>query len=226
MNAKPLEITEQIMVLAKMFGLNATHALKFAKGLPPLQSFVPKDAQPWVRYFAVLYEGRSLATHGRFEEDASSAYCHAVGLVHKKISILRSFHKAFEEDLTPKNLRMQSTTAQASKKISEKQEGDILIIAAQLGAYRRNRSHRSRTTLAENEFGLSSLSVGSIILTRADRLAVNVDCIGDQSSPGGGFSFSCVPNYRENHTGRIEYDISWKDDLGENYGSASGFLIP
>lgn len=223
---KPLEITEQIMVLAKMFGLNATHALKFAKNLPPLQSFVPKDAQPWVRYFAVLYEGSRLATHGHFKEDASSAYCHAVGLVHKKISIFRPFHKVFEEDLTPKNLRMESTTVQALKKMSEKQEGDILIIAAQLGVYRHNRSHRSCITFARNEFGLGSLSVGSIILTRADRLAINVDCPGDKASPGGGFSFSCIPNYRENHTGGIEYGISWKGDLGKNYGSASGFLIP
>lgn len=226
MITEPLGVIEQIMVLAKMFGLNATHALRFAKNLPPLQSFVPKDAQPWVRYFAVLHEGRSLVTQSYFKKDDSSAYCHAVGLVHKKISIFRSFHKVFEEDLTPKNLRMQSTTAQARKKMSEKQEGDILIIAAQLGMYHRNRSHHPRIAFARNEFGLGSLSVGSIILTRADRLAVNVDCLGDQASPGGDFSFSCIPNYRENNTGGIEYGISWKDDLGKNYGSASGFIIP
>lgn len=209
-----------------MFGLNATHALRFAKNLPPLQSFVPEDARPWVRYFAVLHEGRSLMTQGHFKKDASSAYCHAVELIHKKISIFRPFHKVFEEDLTPKNLRVHNTTVQALKKMSEKQEGDILIIAAQLGAYRRNRSRRSRIAFAGNEFGLGSLSVGSIILTRADRLAVNVDCPGDKASPGGEFSFSCVPNYRENRTGGIEYGISWKGDFEKNYGSASGFLIP
>lgn len=208
---EPTELTRQIETLAKTFRLDAAHALRFSRDLPPLRAFVPEEALRWTRYFAIL--------HARDQD--TRHYCDTVKKVHKKIP---SFI-AHEEDLL-EHVEFHPATVNAYQTLAEKQKGDIRIIAAQLGMYHRSRCTRDTCTkFTENEFGLGTLAVGSIILTESAPLTIGIDCAGDRINRDTSSVFLYVPSYRMNDRG-VRYGYSWEGEVGEHYGSATGFLIP
>lgn len=232
----PKPINDQIKTLAKIFDLDPSQALEFAKNLPPLESFVPADALKWTGYFAVLYEQRELITkHFPKVTDPAQKYCQAVQLVHAKIAASRSFYNNREGRITPAQFRVHARTAHALDLIAETQKGDILIVAAQLGILHRGKSvRRAREVFVANEFGLGSLAVGSIVLTHPERLVrweeLDMDCSGDEFSPeaDGGFSESpCF--YFGNIFGmdciKIGFGTSFVNDPGVGFGSVSGFTF-
>lgn len=212
---EPVELTRQILALANAFELDATHALKFSQGLPSLRAFVPEEALPWTKYFAILH------VHGKETGGSPKHYCGAVRKVHKKMS---SF-VAHEEDLL-EYAEFHPATISAYQTLAEQQKGGILIIAAQLGMYHRGRCTRDTcTVLAKNEFGIGTLAVGSIILTESAPLTIGIDCAGDRINRDTSSVFLYVPSYRMNDRG-VRYGYSWEGEVGERYGSATGFLIP
>ena len=227
----PKLIADQIKVLAKIFDLDPSHAIEFAKNLPAL----PEGAEGW---FAIPSVDALAKKHFPEVTDLAQKYCQTVQLVHAKIAASRSFYNYREGQITPTQLRVHARTAHALDIIAETQKGDpsrqggagadILIVAAQLGMRHRGKSvRRAREVFVANEFGLGSLAVGSIVLTHPERLVhweeLDMDCSGDEFSPeaDGDFSKSPCFNFRD---GKVEFGARWCDRADGHYGSASAFL--
>lgn len=218
----PKPIVDQINALAKIFGLDPTQALEYAKNLPAL----PEGAEGW---FAVPSVDAIAAKHFPEVTDPADKYCRAVQLVHTKIAESRSFYNYRDGQITPAQLRVSARTAHALDLVVEKQPGDILIIAAQLGMRHRGRSvRRAREVFVQNEFGLTSLAVGSIVLVHPERLVrweeLDMDCSGDEfDDPGGDDRFSHAPVFYF-RGGKARFDTRWFGDAYDDYGSVSGFV--
>jgi len=96
----------------------------------------------------------------------------------------------YREDLiVPARLRQHERTARSLEEVARAQPGDILIVAAQTGWYQRGKpAHWARRELAENEFGLDTVALGSLILTHPDEATWwkqrTVNCLGDDLDPG------------------------------------------
>ena len=217
----PKPINDQIKAIAKIFGLDPSHALEFAKTLPEL----PNGAEGW---FAIPSVDALAAKHFPEVTDPIQKYCQAVQLVHAKIVASRSFYNYREGQITPAQLRVHARTAHALDLIAETQKGDILIVAAQLGMRHRGKSvRRAREVFVANEFGLGSLAVGSIVLTHPERLVrweeLDMDCSGDEFSPEADGDFSESPCFGFNG-GKVVFASYFVDYPFGLFGSVSGFL--
>lgn len=217
----PKPINDQIKAIAKIFGLDPSHALEFAKTLPEL----PNGAEGW---FAIPSVDALATKHFPEVTDPAQKYCQAVQLVHTKIADSRSFYNYREGQITPAQLRVHARTAHALDLIAETQKGDILIVAAQLGMRHRGKSvRRAREVFVANEFGLGSLAVGSIVLTHPERLVrweeLDMDCSGDEFSPGADGDFSLSPDFYFSG-GEVEFDARFVGYPHDFFGSVSGFL--
>ncbi len=217
----PKPINDQIKAIAKIFGLDPSHALEFAKTLPEL----PNGAEGW---FAIPSVDALAAKHFPEVTDPIQKYCQVVQIVHTKIADSRSFYNYREGQITPAQLRVHARTAHALDLIAETQKGDILIVAAQLGMRHRGKSvRRAREVFVANEFGLGSLAVGSIVLTHPERLVrweeLDMDCSGDEFSPEADGDFSKSPCFSFSG-GKVEFDTRFVDYPDDRFGSVSGFL--
>lgn len=217
----PKPINDQILAIAKIFGLDPSQALEFAKNLPAL----PEGAEGW---FAIPSVDALAKKHFPKVTDPTQKYCQAVQLVHTKIAASRSFYNYREGQITPAQLRVHARTAHALDLIAETQKGDILIVAAQLGMRHRGKSvRRAREVFVANEFGLGSLAVGSIVLTHPERLVrweeLDMDCSGDEFSPGADGDFSESPCFLFSG-GEVVFGTRFVDRPDGSFGSVSGFL--
>lgn len=217
----PKPIEEQITALAKIFNLDPSHALEFAKNLPQ----IPEGAEGW---FTIPSVDALAKRHFPEVTDQNQKYCRAVQLVHTKIATSRSFYNWREGQITPDRLRVHARTAYALDLIAETQSGDILIIAAQLGMRHRGRSvRRAREVFTADEFGLGSLAVGSIILTHPKRLVcweeLDMDCSGDEFAPDADGRFSSAPVF-DFGDDQVEFLTVFVGLADDSYGSVSAFL--
>ena len=217
----PKLIADQIKALAKIFDLDPSHAIEFAKNLPAL----PEGAEGW---FAIPSVDALAKKHFPEVTDPAEKYCQTVQLVHTKIAASRSFYNYREGQITPAQLRVHARTAHALDLIAETQKGDILIVAAQLGMRHRGKSvRRAREVFVANEFGLGSLAVGSIVLTHPERLVrwkeLDMDCSGDEFSPEADGGFFVSP-YFDFDGGEVRFDTDFVGSPGGDFGSVSGFL--
>ncbi|HEV7423695.1 MAG TPA: hypothetical protein VGO21_00740, partial [Candidatus Paceibacterota bacterium] len=146
----PKPIAEQIQKLATVFGLNPDSALAYAANLPDLKSFVPEDALPFVGWFAFP---RAIER----------------GLVLAKLAESRRFYNYRESQMD--RFRVLVRTATAIEQLATQQgNGDILVVAAQLGMRHRGRSdRRAREVFVRNEFGFDSVMGGAVTLTHPER---------------------------------------------------------
>ncbi|MFA5023107.1 MAG: hypothetical protein WC537_02480, partial [Candidatus Paceibacterota bacterium] len=76
----PKPIEEQIMAIAKLFGLDPAQALEYAKNLPDLATFVPEKALPYVGWFAVPSLSAAFAKLFPDIKDQATQYCKAIEL--------------------------------------------------------------------------------------------------------------------------------------------------
>jgi len=217
----PKPVVDQIKAIAKIFDLDPSHALEFAKNLPVL----PDGAEGW---FAIPSVDALAKKYFHEVTDPAEMYCQAVQFVHSKIAASRSFYNYREGQITPAQLRVHARTAHALNLIAETQKGDILIVAAQLGMRHRGKSvRRAREVFVVNEFGLGSVIVGSIALTHPERFVrfdeLDTDCAGDEFMSGGEREFSCAPFFGFGGGG-LRFCTSGVGDAGGNYGSASAFF--
>ena len=217
----PKPIVDQIKAIAKIFGLDPSQAIEFAKNLPAL----PEGAEGW---FAIPSVDALAKKHFPEVTDPVQKDCQAVQLVHAKIAASRSFYNYREGQITPAQLRVHARTAHALDLIAETQKGDILIVAAQLGMRHRGKSvRRAREVFVANEFGLGSLAVGSIVLTHPERLIrweeLDMDCSGDEFSPDADGDFSSAPIFHFGD-GKVKFGAYWYGGAREDCGSASAFL--
>ncbi len=221
----PRPIEEQIRAIAEIFDLDPTQAIKFAKDLPKL----PDGAEGW---FAIPSVEAIAGKHFLGVTDPSEKYCRCIQFVHEKIAGSRKFCNYCAAQITSNHLRVHARTVHALDLITENQPGDILVIAAQLGMRHRGRSVRStREVFVSNEFGLGSFAVGSIILTRPERLVrweeLDMDCSGDEFSPGDDGAFSYASFFRVEGGrggGGVKFDTRKVDGAYGFCGSASGFV--
>lgn len=217
----PKPIGEQIMALAKILGLDPSKALECAKNLPEL----PVEAEGW---FAILSSDGLKKLFPQIGDDAER-YCAGVRLVHKKIAASRKFYNYRDGQITSPGLRVHIRTTRALDLIAEKQPGDILIVAGQLGMRHRGRSvRRARECFDKNEFGLGSLAVGSIILTHPKRLIrweeLDMDCPGDEfNDPDTDAQFVLAPLFSF-HGDEVRFGTSWFAHAHGIFGPVSAFV--
>ena len=180
-------IEQKILRVAEAFSLNPGRALENAKHLKPLDSFVPSHILSWVNYYAIPSTSALARVH--FSEAIGSIDQHvqAVQLMLKKIAGARMLHNQIP-DLS--GLHVGVKTVGAMHRIVDEQESDILIVAAQLGMYHQYYDHNfvafAQKSFAPNEFGLTSLAVGSILLSAYPQEFLmtegrqNMNCPGDE----------------------------------------------
>jgi hypothetical protein len=215
----PKPIADQIAAIAKIFGLDPALALEYAKKLPAL----PEGAEGW---FAIPSVDALAQKHFPEVNDPAEKYCRALQLVHQKIAASRSFFNYRDGQIDTAHIKVSARTLEAFKKIAEQQKGDILIIAAQLGKRHGGRSvRRAREVFVTNEYGLTSVAVGSIVLIHPERLVrweeLDMDCSGDEFSDDGDGQFGHAPCFHFlDEAGFGTCDVSSASD---GFGSSSGF---
>ncbi|MYE38558.1 MAG: hypothetical protein F4X82_03525 [Candidatus Spechtbacteria bacterium SB0662_bin_43] len=204
----PKPLAEQVRSIAEIFGLNPEPALEYTANLPEL----PEEAEGW---FAIPSVTSLARVHFPEVDDPAEQYCRALNLVFAKIADSRRFTNYREGSIEPSRLRVHARTQSALDEIEANQPGDILVIPAQLGARHRGRSvRRARECFTENEFGLTSLAVSSILLTHPKRLTswrdLWMDCAGDEfSHPGSGVRFDNAPIFTlRRRQGRVPYALA------------------
>ncbi len=202
----PKPIIEQIMRISNRFNLDPKKALEYIKNLPDFKSFVPKDALPWVGWFAFPRSVNLELIVYQISEIAKPIY--------SKIDHFRVHHR----------------TAWFLDQVAKMQgDSDILVIAAQLGMYHRGRSsRRALEVFANNEFGLNSVIGCSIAITHPERFTrqeqLHMILPGDQFDyPTSPDRFSYVPILYL-YKGDLHLDTSKCSAFYSIYGSASGFL--
>ncbi|TSC94061.1 MAG: Uncharacterized protein CEN87_657 [Parcubacteria group bacterium Licking1014_1] len=215
--SKPIE--EQIKALALICDgkVDPSYALAFAKNLPDMKSFVPADALEYTGWFAIMSPPTD-----------PEKYCGAVQLLHGKIAASRRFYNYREGQIDKAHLRVHPRTVQMTKLLAEQQQGEILIIAAQLGLRHRGRStRRAREVFVQNEFGLTSAMGCSIALTHPERFVryeeLDIDLPGDEFDPDGGASFGRAPCL-DCGGGEVRFGAEGVDRPSLCSGSASGFV--
>lgn len=214
-------IEDQIRELAEIFNLDPSEALRFAKNLPKL----PNKAEGW---FAIPAVDALAKKHFPEVINPVEKYFIAFQLVCKKITESRSFQSYRQEQINSVNLRVYGRTAKAMNKIIQIQKSDILIIAGQLGMRHCGRSvRRARAVFATNEFGLTSVAIGSIIRTHPERFVrfedLGIDFAGDEFSDGKNF-VDQVPHIYLTAEG-LKLSSSHIGIHHKGYGSAS-FFVP
>ena len=217
----PKPIEKQIRAIAKIFNLDPSDALEYAKNLPER----PEGAEGW---FAIPSSEALARKHFADLTDPAEQYCAGLGLMYAKIATSRLFYNHCEGKITAVRLRLVIRTAEALAKIAETQNGDILIIAAQLGFHHRGESVRlARDKFVANEFGLGSLALGSITLTHPRRFVsmekLNMNCPGDEFRSVSDGDFDKAPFFAF-YDGWFRFGTDRVGYACEDYGSASGFL--
>ena len=198
----PKPIREQVNILAKMFDLSLGGTEEYIeKVLPSLT--LPEGAEGW---FAIPSVDAIAARFFPKVKDPADKYCRAVRLVFEKIKTSRKFYNYRDGEIDTNHLRMQASTAHALDLIAEKQRDDVLIVPSQFGKRHAGRSvRRAREVMEHGEFGHGSLAVGSMILVHPERLVryeeLDVDCPGDEFSPGADRDFSKAPAFSSTTAG-------------------------
>ncbi len=141
----------------------------------------------------------------------------------------RPFQNWRKGELNAKYLKRSERTEKAMAAISNKQDGDFIVIPAQLGMLHRGRSiRRAREVMKDKEFGLGAYEMGIILLTHPERLQAYenlwIDCPGDEYSPDAGGRFVDAPIFDFDVAGLHFVGGRWVSRAYEYYGSASGLL--
>ena len=216
----PKPIEQQIKAIAEIFGLDPAQALEYAKKLPVL----PEGAEGW---FAIPSVDALAQKHFPEVTDSAEKYCRALQLVHQKIAESRSFTNWRNGQIDTAHIKVSLRTQEMMQKIAEQQKGDILIIAAQLGKRHGGRSvRRAREVFVVNEYGLTSVAIGSIVLVHPERLVrweeLDMDCSGDEFSDDGDGRFGPAPYFCFSVGAEFDsVDVSYASGL---CGSSSGFV--
>ena len=218
----PRPIEDQIAEIAHIFALDPMHAQSYAQNLPKL----PEGAEGW---FAVPSVDAIVAKSDSECFDQDQKYCIALQTVISRLSEHCRFRDLLLDEKTPDRLRVTARTQRALCTIVEKQPGDILLIPAQLGMRHRGKSvRRACEVFVRGEFGLTSLMVGSILLTHPGRISLvdqlNMHCAGDEYySPGFGVSFSCATIfYFESNF--IRFGTNRNGNFASYHAVTSGFV--
>ncbi|MBU4285160.1 hypothetical protein KKF60_02275 [Patescibacteria group bacterium] len=209
----PKPIADQIKAIAKIFNLNPSQTLEFAKSLSEL----PDGAEGW---FAIP----------RWQSVAKT-YNEAVQKVLDLIKRQRkgNFYNYRGGEIGETYLRQHERTAKKLQMLGDQQTGfDILVVAAQFGFRHRGRSvRRTHEVFMANEFGLGAFKAGCMLLTHPERFVsyddLWIDCAGNEYAPDAAGDFHDAPCFRF-RVGGVLFGTRWVGLTNARYGSASGFL--
>lgn len=209
----PKPLSQQIDALAKIFDLDPSPALEFAKNLP----VIPEGAE--VGWFAIP----------RWETIAPT-YGEAVQKVFDMIMIKKTWNGKFfnyrDGKLGPQYLRQSAKSVTAFRKFGDEQKDhDILVVAAQFGLSHKGRSvRRAREVMNTSEFGLGAFAVGIMLLTHPERLQhyddLWIDCAGDEFSSDADGQFGHAPCF-DFSGDRVRFASGGVAHASGRYGSAS-----
>jgi hypothetical protein len=168
-----------------------------------------------------------VAKHFPEVTDPAEKYCRALQLVHQKIAESRSFTNWRNGQIDTAHIKVSLRTQEMMQKLAETQKGDILIIAAQLGKRHGGRSvRRAREVFVANEYGLTSVAGGSIVLVHPERLVrweeLDMDMAGDEFSGVGDGRFGLAPCFL--FSDKAEFGARGVSHPGDKFGSSSGFV--
>ncbi len=216
----PKPIEQQIKAIAEIFGLDSALALEYAKKLPVL----PDGAEGW---FAIPSVDALAAKHFPEVTDPAEKYCRALQFIHQKIASSRSFYNYRDGQIDTAHIKVSARTLEKMNQLAQQQKGDILIIAAQLGKRHGGRSvRRAREVFTANEYGLTSVAGGSIVLVHPERLVrweeLDMDMAGDEFSDDGGGQFGRAPYFYFGD--EAVFDADDVSSAYGDYGSSSGFV--
>lgn len=220
----PKPLSQQIDVLAKIFGLSLGFTSEFVEKVLPTLT-LPDGAEGW---FAIPSVDALAARFFPEVKDEKERLCLASNLIHAKIGESRTFYNYCEGQLTSDRFRLNARTAHALDMLAEQQKGDIWIVGAQFGKRHAGRStRRAREVMVGPEFGAHTVATGSMLLTHPERLVsyndLWMDVPGDELDPDTDGSFGHAP-YFNFHDDGVGFDASKVGNPNENYGSVSLFL--
>lgn len=212
----PKPITDQVKAIARIFDLDPSHALEFAKDLPAL----PDGAEGW---FAIPRQKKIAPTYSKAVQEVRDLI---------KQTLNSKLYYSAEDRLCPRHLHQHAKTVKAFQKLGREQKGhDILVVAAQFGLRHRCRSiRRAREVMNASEFGLGAFAVGCMLLTHPKRLMNHddlwIDCAGDEYSRNADGVFSHAPFFSfGGWSDGVDFVFGWNDLVLEYCGSASGFIV-
>lgn len=216
----PRPIQEQIEALAKMFLVDGAGAKEYAKHLPAL----PEGAEGW---FAIL------SSEALFPEveDSAKRYCCTLDLIHGKIADTRRFHKyGMFGNLDPAILRVSARSAKMQERIARVQKGPIWIVAVQLGLLYAGCSVQvACKKFAANEYGMTSVAAGCILLVHPKRISsasqLHMDCAGDQVDRYQEGTFYHAPSMFLSQGKEVYFSSDHFAYASAEYGSASMFGV-
>jgi len=222
-NYEPKTVAEQIEVLQKIYknlNLDASQVLKIAESIE-----LPDGAE----FLQVVPKLSAIAKAKGIRDPYGSNYGKCLEIMLLAISTSRTGFKNYREGaLTKKHVRLLASTRRALIKLEKETLGDFLVIPMQSGLLYRGSSVRRAVWEIEhnsNQWALPSWVVGHHLLTNPDRLSsnkdLNIDCPGDQYSPGadGGWSSGLSFDFDD----VLRFGCSWVYDVGRLWSSASGF---
>jgi hypothetical protein len=211
------------MELARKFRINPRPAIRYAKQLPS----VPEGAEGW---FAILSPS---AIEKLVLAAKTAGKQHWTGLDVLSWEFARSKGSGIGRYTAENSPTMTKHTTEKLQWASQDQPGDILIIGAQLGMRYQGRSvSAARDAFTEREFGLDSVSAGTILLTHLERLSrpwhLALLCTGDEcrSDHENSEPNVCAPFFFAFHPNSIHLSASTKLARNENLklGPVSGFV--
>jgi hypothetical protein len=221
----PKHISQQVDALAGLFGLSLGYTSEWIDKILPTLT-LPEGAEGW---FAIPSIDALAKRHFPEVENPAERYTRAVALILEKIAASRSFHNYRAGQITPERLRMHIRTAEALAQIGQTQQGDIIILPAQLGLRHRGRStRRAREVFVNGEFGFGSLMGGAVTLTHPERFVrweqLHMDLPGDEfDDQAADARFDHAPIFHCND-GEVKVGANPVGHARERYGSGSAFL--
>lgn len=210
-------IFSQIDTMAKLFYLNKEHADKYATKVSGLSC-------ESVDYFAIP---KISALAKRFFPEVTCFDEQYQKCLEYVVENTGCFRKRDAFSLKSGVVRLTSRTKELMSKIESEQEGDIVIIKAQLGELHGGKSvGKVREEFLDNKFGLGAFHVACILLSNQSRLksqnCLGVDCPGDEFRRSKFFTKSTnFAIYRNG--GPVEIGLGSIDYYDLFFGSATAF---
>ncbi len=224
---KPTSVAEQLAVLLGFYpDLDSSHVVEIATGIT-----VPEDADG---LFVVPKPSSIAAKLGITTDPLIEGYGQMLeASVLAQLAGQRKFHNYRAGELTPDQVRMRQSAADAIRKLEEETPGDFLVFAAQTGkkwgGYSPQNARWDIERKSESEFPLPAWCVGHIILTNPTRLEAYkillIDCPGDEYlfDDGAGFGYCLCFGFDAGSHLKLSFDRRWLNSEGNFCGSASGF---
>jgi hypothetical protein len=221
---------EQITLLCnKVLGIDPAPVIEHLKQFIIPAVLPPGCHQQDGKYAILSPFGAQLLVPGYSDPFNGDLYCKALLNLFGIIKTERDFYSHYRNQADEYQIQQGARTLEFYKIFSSTQgESPLWILTAQLGLLHKGKSvNRGRETFMNNEFGLSSLAMASILKTHPQRFVrweeLNIYCAGDEIPPDAIDLVPGVPNFYFDGGG-LRFGGFEVAEVLNDYGVASGFL--